>query len=109
MIDIYLNPTTVEVYLGAGAVVDVHTGDGAVDVVLGLEGPSGPVGPVEAYEHTQSSPLAQWTVNHNLDAYPAVVVMSPGRVEVAAAVTWPSRNQVLVSFSSPQSGFARCI
>lgn len=60
------------------------------------------------YEHTQSSPSASWTVNHNLGRRPAsVAVLSVGGVEVNAAVTHISINQLIVEFAAPQVGSVR--
>ena len=57
------------------------------------------------YEHVQSTASAVWTVNHNLGRRPAAVaVLSPGGVEVNAAVTHVSVNQLIVTFSAPAVG-----
>lgn len=60
------------------------------------------------YEHVQSSPATLWTINHLLARRPAAVaVLSPGGVEVDAAVTHINDNQLIVEFSSPQVGTVR--
>lgn len=60
------------------------------------------------YEHVQASPASQWTVNHLLGRRPAAVsVLTPGGVEVDAAVTHVSDNQLSVDFTLPQVGTVR--
>jgi hypothetical protein len=75
----------------------------------GLRGQPGSGGAAVSYTHTQASPLAQWTVNHNLGARVLVAVFSPGGVEVEADIVHVSTNQCLINFASPQSGSARCV
>lgn len=60
-----------------------------------------------SYLHTQSSASATWTVNHNSGFKPTVSVYSPGGVELTAEILHISNNQLTISFSSPQTGFAR--
>lgn|SRR5574343_84595 len=61
-----------------------------------------------SYEFTQSSPSISWTVNHNLGAYPAIQVLSPGGVLIEAGVVHVSLNQSIISFASAQAGKAIC-
>ncbi len=70
-------------------------------------GPPGPAG--ESYDHVQSSPSAEWVVNHNLGLRPAVSVLSPGGVEVSAHVIHQSTNQLRIYFAQPQTGSAHCV
>lgn len=65
-------------------------------------------GTQSSYEHTQSVAATQWTVNHQLGRRPAAVsVLSPGGVEVDAAVTHVTINQLVVEFAAPYSGSVR--
>lgn len=73
--------------------------------IAAVIGPQGPGGSGARYEHIQSVASALWTVNHNLGVRPvAVSVLSPGGVEVDAAVTHVSDNQLTVEFSIPYTG-----
>lgn len=73
-----------------------------------VSGGGGGGGEPTVYEHTQATPSASWTVNHNMGRRPAAVsVLSPGGVEVEAAVTHTTLNQLVVAFSSPQTGSVR--
>jgi len=60
-----------------------------------------------AYTHTQSVPLAVWTVNHNLGTRPAVAIVDSGGNEVEADVVHVSANQLLIRFAIPFTGLAR--
>ena len=75
--------------------------------VVTVIGPPGPAG--ESYDHVQSSPSAEWVVNHNLGVRPAVSVLSPGGVEVLASITHASTNQLRIYFAQPQTGSAHCV
>jgi len=67
-------------------------------------------GSVTPFVHSQNSPSPAWTVNHNFSRYPAAVsVLSIGGVEVEASVINISVNQLLVEFSSPQTGSVRVL
>jgi len=79
-----------------------------VAAIIGPAGQSGAAG--GRYEHTQASPLAVWTVNHNLGFKPvAVAVISPGGLEVNAQVQHISVNQLTITFAAPYSGSARIL
>lgn len=86
----------------------VLAGVGTVHVSLintGLQGPPGPPGPgATFYDHDQSSPAAEWVVNHNLGRLVSVTVLSPGGVEVEAEIVQVSINQTRVFFNQPQTG-----
>ncbi len=89
-----------------GDSVELTMGSVLVTVALGVPGPQGPIGPpgdAEPYEQTFAS-SASWTVNHNLARSVVAQVLSPGGVEVEAAVTYVSVNQLVVSFSTPYAG-----
>lgn len=71
---------------------------------VGLQGPAG--GSSARYTHTQSATSATWTVNHNLGFRPQVEVLSPGGVQVEAAVQHMSDNQTVITFTTAQTGQA---
>jgi hypothetical protein len=71
---------------------------------VGIQGPPGPSG--GRYLHTQASPSATWTINHNLGFTPSVAVYSVGGIEVAAQILVVSPNQVQVLFVTPTAGTA---
>lgn len=62
-----------------------------------------------AFEYTQSSPQGVWTIAHNLGRIPIVRVFIGNQEVQPASVTFPDNNSVVVTFTSPQTGFARLI
>jgi hypothetical protein len=71
--------------------------------IFGAPGSDGVAG--TTFEHVQSTPASQWTVNHNLGRRPTSVrVLSAGGVEVEAGITEMSMNQLVVDFSVPYVG-----
>jgi hypothetical protein len=83
----------------------VSTTPAAVEMrVVGVQGPPG--GGALRHVHTQSSASSIWTVNHNLGLRPQVEVLSPGGVQVEAAVQHITDNQTVITFNTPQTGQA---
>jgi hypothetical protein len=62
-----------------------------------------------SYVHAQTTPQAEWIVNHGLGYKPSVSVYTLGGVEVEAEVVHISDFQLRVRFGSPQTGYARCV
>jgi hypothetical protein len=60
-----------------------------------------------SYVHTQSTPSATWTINHNLGFIPSTELFNSGSVEIEGEVTHTSVNQTVVSFQTTVAGFAR--
>lgn len=59
-----------------------------------------------AYSHTQAVASATWTITHNLGYRPDVVCFSPAGVRFYGHIAYPNANTAVVSFASPQAGFA---
>lgn len=59
-----------------------------------------------SYEFTQTTPVSEWVINHNLGRHVATDVYSTGGVQVFAEVINVTLNQTVVRFDSPQSGYA---
>lgn len=63
------------------------------------------------YTHKQTEAAATWTINHNMGRTPAVnvAINYAGKLQVVLPreVQIVSANQVVVTFSNPQSGEAR--
>lgn len=57
--------------------------------------------------HQQQVPSAVWTINHNLGKEPSVTVIDSAEQEVQGDVTYPTINQVVITFSAPFGGRAR--
>jgi hypothetical protein len=76
-------------------------------VFAGYVGPRGPKGDSGASETVPFvSPLAVWTIAHNLGRKPSVEVYSPGGLMIFASILHLNNDIVEISFDDPQSGFA---
>ncbi len=75
----------------------------------GLPGGQGPAGQVADYTATFGSAASTWVVNHNLGREPAIQVLTPGGMEMEAAIVHVSTNQAQINFASPQTGRIRAV
>lgn len=66
--------------------------------------PSVPV--TQRYVHTQSSASSTWTITHALGGRPSVTVVDSAGTVVIGEVGYNSNTTVVVSFTTPFSGFA---
>ncbi len=65
--------------------------------------------PQYAYTYYQTTAATTWTINHNL-GYDPIVRVFIGTEEVQPlSVSFPTVNQVVITFSTPQLGVARLI
>jgi hypothetical protein len=69
----------------------------------------GKVRPTYAYTHYQSSANATWVVAHNLGYHPITRVFIGNSEVQPASIVHNSTNQVTITFSTPQVGYARLI
>ena len=89
----------------SGDLITFNQGDGSVDEIriqsLGLATGS-------AYIFTQSSPTASWHINHNFDQqYPTITVFDGSdNVIIPSQIKAVDTDNIVVTFSSPQSGHA---
>lgn len=67
---------------------------------------SSQVVPFVAYEHTQPSASATWTITHNLNFYPNVTVLDSAGTQVEGELAYLTRNQLQIEFAVPISGTA---
>lgn len=98
----FVNGTTVELYIPRDPEFTLDT-----SLVVGLPGPPGAPGSSgPPYEHTQSSPSAEWIVNHNYGYNPTVAILNSAGQEIEATVIHMSLNQTRVFFNQPITGKA---
>ena len=69
----------------------------------GNGGGSGGNGTLAEYEQQLNNQLSI-TINHNLDRYPNVRAVIGNKLQMVLDVEYPSRNQLIVRFRTPQSG-----
>jgi hypothetical protein len=58
------------------------------------------------YVHTQSTPSATWTVQHNLGKLPAVTTVNNNNIEVKGQIQYTDTNNLTITFSAGFSGKA---
>jgi hypothetical protein len=80
------------------------------NVVVASPGPQGPAGSFTpgnvAYTHTQAVSSATWTINHNLGFNPVAVVLDSGGTQCEGSITYPSTNQMVITFTGAFTGVA---
>jgi hypothetical protein len=79
-------------------------------VVVASPGPQGAPGVFNPgdifYVHTQGSPSAIWTINHNLGGQPTAVVLDSAGTQCEGTFSYPSNNQMVITFTAAFSGTA---
>ena len=112
-IELTLGATTpIELTIGNVTPIDLTLTTSPIELTLATEGQQGPPGPQGppgvdfSYDHTQSSPAAEWIVNHNAGFKPDVEVRNTAGGVVGAEVLHINVNQTRIYFSAPQSGSA---
>ena len=82
-------------------------------ITVSAPGPQGPVGPSGSsavfYVHTQNTPSAVWTINHNLDGNPTAVVLDSAGTQCEGTFSYPSTNTMIITFTAAFSGTAYII
>jgi hypothetical protein len=61
------------------------------------------------YVHTQAQASAVWTINHNLGGQPTAVVLDSAGTQCEGTFSYPSANQMVITFSSAFTGTAYII
>lgn len=76
-------------------------------------GPQGPQGQFQvgdvAYTHIQAVSSATWTINHNLGFNPTAVVLDSAGTQCEGAFSYPTVNQMVITFTAPFTGTAYVI
>lgn len=75
---------------------------------VGPQGPSGIAGSV-FYVHTQAVASNVWTINHNLNGEPTAVVLDSAGTQCEGTFSYPSKNQMVITFTSAFTGTAYVI
>lgn len=80
-------------------------------VVVQSPGPQGPSGDPATifYTHTQATPAAVWTINHNLGGKPTAVVLDSANTQCEGTFSYPSNDQMIITFTSAFTGVAYII
>jgi hypothetical protein len=80
-------------------------------VVVTAPGPQGASGDPASvfYTHTQSIANAVWTINHGLGGEPTAVVLDSAGTQCEGTFSYPSKNQMVITFTSAFTGTAYVI
>jgi hypothetical protein len=80
-------------------------------VLVTAPGPQGipGAGTTIFYVHTQASPSSVWTINHNLNGNPTAVVLDSAGTQCEGTFSYPTLNQMVITFTSAFSGTAYII
>jgi hypothetical protein len=70
------------------------------------DGTWSPVVQDKTHTHYQGVSAASWTINHNLNKYPAVNVIDSANSNIMGSITYDSLNQITISFAGDTSGTA---
>lgn len=61
---------------------------------------------IDSYVHTQTLASSTWTISHNLDKYPSVVIVDNDDVVVYGKTTYQDKNTVIINFAAAFTGKA---
>lgn len=61
---------------------------------------------VQGYTHVQSEENSTWTINHNLNKFPSILIFDGESNEIIGDITYLDQNSLSITFSTPVSGTA---
>lgn len=83
------------------------------NVIITAPGPQGPTGTFNpgdvAYVHNQAVASNVWTINHNLGFNPTAVVLDSAGTQCEGTFSYPSLNQLIITFTGAFTGTAYVI
>lgn len=77
-----------------------------IEVVTASQGPPGPPGSGLSFVHEQPVASDTWTITHNMNKYPSVVIMDTTLFAIDGAVEYVSLDAIEVTFNSAVAGKA---
>jgi hypothetical protein len=77
-------------------------------VTVSSPGPQGPAANI-FYVHTQAVASAVWTINHNLNGEPTAVVLDSAGTQCEGTFSYPTKNQMVITFTGAFTGTAYVI
>jgi hypothetical protein len=84
--------------------------DSTASISVTAPGPQGQPGVFSPsdifYVHTQAQSSAVWTINHNLGGQPVAVVLDSAGTQCEGTFSYPSTNQMIITFTAAFSGTA---
>lgn len=108
--------TVAKVTVSPDSIVTVGVTNTPVIITLGTSGPQGVTGApgatgapgsaVGAFVYPQNTPSNVWTINHNLNMYPTVVVLDSANSQCEGTITYNNANTLTITFTVAFSGIA---
>ena len=99
-----------EVIVVEPVIQNITVVDSTASISITSPGPQGPAGvftPADIfYVHTQGQASAIWTINHNLGGQPTAVVLDSAGTQCEGTFSYPSTNQMIITFTAAFSGTA---
>ena len=79
-------------------------------VIVTTPGPQGASGDSNVfYTHVQAIASNTWTINHNLNGHPTAVVLDSAGTNCEGTFSYPSTDQLVITFTSAFTGTAYVI
>lgn len=101
------NPADIDIASGRGLTYEWEfIAAGIYDRVDTLEQTTPSSGGAAIYLHTQSSASSTWSIAHNLNTVPDVVVVDAAGQQLLAEIHYPDSNHAVVVHGSPYAGSA---
>jgi len=73
---------------------------------VGVQGPPGLGATTLFYTFEQQTSSSSWTIIHNLGYYPSVTIQDYGKISIEGSVNYVDSNSLIITFSTPISGYA---
>ncbi len=79
------------------------------ETILVRVGEQGPPGTADKfYDHDQMIPSTTWTINHNLNKYPSIMIVDSAGNVVEGNIQEVTAIQAILTFTSAFAGHAYC-
>lgn len=73
-------------------------------VEVGVQGPPGP--PSDTFIYNQAAPSDTWTIQHNLDKWPSVMIVDSAGNMVLGDIEYTTADSLVISFADAFAGKA---
>ena len=99
-----------EVIVVEPVIQNITVVDSTASISITSPGPQGQPGQFSPsdifYVHTQGQASEIWTINHNLGGQPTSVVLDSAGTQCEGTFSYPSTNQMIITFTAAFSGTA---
>lgn len=95
----------IEVGVPGPAGVDGAQGPQGIQGIQGIQGQAGSGGDL-TFTHTQGVASDTWSVAHNLNKFPSVIIVNDSGMLIYADVEYVDINNVTITFAAPETGKA---